>query len=399
MENNLINVRDLLRYRTVEELIEAAERHYKEFANGEYLLAKPLVSIEEAPEHLIYSATLIQGLQLLTGMTVLDFGSGGCYLSRMLNQLGCAVISLDVSPTALEFGKKLTEIHPIIGSQPEHRFLLFDGRKIDLPDECVDRIVCMDSFHHIPNQQEILGEMSRVLKNGGIAGFCEPGPTHSLTPEAQYQMKVNRLIENDIVVEEIFEYAKLAGFTDLQLAIFPPKPCFIALDHFNAAISSGMLPQDFTNLVIHEMIHHRTFYLYKGKTTIDASDSSIKTGLLADIRINCKSIILKEMEKIEFEATIANISDKIWLPSGSKRGCVNLGVHLMNRETMVNERDYRQAISQNKVFPGETLALTFEIAAPLAGHYTMVFDLVSEYVTWFEWVGSKTVTLDLDVNK
>jgi ubiquinone/menaquinone biosynthesis C-methylase UbiE len=31
----------------------------------------------------------------------------------------------------------------------------------------MDRIICHDGFHHIPNQAEIISELARVLKPGG----------------------------------------------------------------------------------------------------------------------------------------------------------------------------------------------------------------------------------------
>ena len=62
-------------------------------------------------------------------------------------------ISVDVSRHALEIGKKLFDYHPIpAGSISEPVFLPFDGYMIDLESESVDRIVCNDGFHHVPNQ-------------------------------------------------------------------------------------------------------------------------------------------------------------------------------------------------------------------------------------------------------
>jgi len=53
---------------------------------------------------------------------------------------------------------------------------------IDLPDASVDRVVCFDSFHHIPNSGKSSRNSAGVLKPGGIAGFSEPGRHHSTPP-------------------------------------------------------------------------------------------------------------------------------------------------------------------------------------------------------------------------
>ena len=102
---------------------------------------------------------------------MLDFGAGSCWASRWLSQLGMEVIALDVSKTALKIGEELYVRLPVIGESPRHRFLVSDGHRIDLADDSLDRIVCLDTFHHLLNPDEILREMYRVLRPGGIAGF------------------------------------------------------------------------------------------------------------------------------------------------------------------------------------------------------------------------------------
>src|SRR5437879_5980673 len=83
------------------------------------------------------------------GAVVLDFGAGSCWTSRYLSQLGCRVIALDVSPTALRYGQELYARQPLIGDRPAPRFLQFDGKRIDVEDASVDRILCLDAFHHV----------------------------------------------------------------------------------------------------------------------------------------------------------------------------------------------------------------------------------------------------------
>src|SRR6185369_11221284 len=105
-----------------------------------------------APHYLYNLGFLLAGLQLARTMRVLDFGAGTCWLSRHLNEMGCLTVSLDPSPAALELGRKLFEQYPPVGGcLAEPLFLQFDGHRIELDDESVDRIVCHDSFHHVPN--------------------------------------------------------------------------------------------------------------------------------------------------------------------------------------------------------------------------------------------------------
>ena len=93
------------------------------------------------------------------------------------------------------------------------KFLVFDGHTIDLPDGSVDWILCFDAFHHVPNPAEVIAEFARVLRPGGMAGFSEPGPHHSQTEQSQAEMRNFKVLENDLVVEDLERYALAAGFT------------------------------------------------------------------------------------------------------------------------------------------------------------------------------------------
>ncbi|UCB45480.1 MAG: hypothetical protein JSV25_14930, partial [Spirochaetota bacterium] len=83
------------------------------------LMSKPFSSTLEMPQLLYRMGLLLAGLRLGKSMVVLDFGAGSCWFSRFLNQLQCITISVDVSETALELGKKLFERLPIIGEYLE----------------------------------------------------------------------------------------------------------------------------------------------------------------------------------------------------------------------------------------------------------------------------------------
>ena len=66
--------------------------------------------------------------------------------------------------------------HPL--SQPDYdvEFLLFDGRKINLPDASVDGIMYLSAFHHVPNPDVIVSKFARILIPWGMTGLNKPGP-------------------------------------------------------------------------------------------------------------------------------------------------------------------------------------------------------------------------------
>ncbi|HKS30360.1 MAG TPA: class I SAM-dependent methyltransferase [Pyrinomonadaceae bacterium] len=396
---DFIDVRQLIKALSVEELNKSAEEYFAQLNAWEHHLAKPFADIIETPELLVSFSHLLQGLSLSPGMTVLDFGAGSCWSSYLLTQLGCEVAALDVSKTALEIGRELYKRHPPFGNQPEPQFLHFDGHAFDLDDESVDRVVCVDAFHHVANTEQVLKEMARVLKQGGIAAFYEPGPRHSHTPQAQYEMRMNRVIENDIDVREIWQSARAAGFTDIKLSVFSPKTFLLSMHEFDQFMDGESMDSRYAAETRAFMQHHRCFFLHKGEAGL--LDSRQRSGLSAEITVEMASSRTKEGEPFAARVTVKNIGTSIWLPTSSPKGPVHLGTHLLGADGLLINRDYsRHHLTPGEgrpIEPNETVSLEARVPAPPAGKYILEFDLVSEYVCWFENNGSRVVKVEVEV--
>ena len=226
---------DIIARHSVEELIETADEYYRGIADPTALMSRPFAYLHEAPVMLQNLGALLAGLQLGKTMTVLEFGAGTCWLSRCLAQLNCQPICCDASKAALDIGRRLFAEHPLIGPTVfAPVFLPFDGHRIELDDESVDRIVCFDALHHVPNVDEVMGELGRVLREGGIAGFSEPGRDHSRSAQAQYEMRDHRVLENDIDLRAIFAAARDAGFTQLTARV--ANDLEVSVDHYQAIV-------------------------------------------------------------------------------------------------------------------------------------------------------------------
>ncbi len=214
----LISPQDLIDRFTVDEHMAFADAYFEGRDDHAYLYQKPFYHPQDCASGVSNLGYLLSGLRLESGMHVLDFAAGSCWLSRILLQLGCQVTSMDASSKALEVGRKLIEAYPPIKSANLFpTFKVFDGERIDLPDNSVDRVAVFDAFHHVPNTQTVLKEFWRVLKPDGIVGMSEPGRHHSKSEASQYEMRQFNVIENDFVLETIWEQAQLAGFVDIQI--------------------------------------------------------------------------------------------------------------------------------------------------------------------------------------
>jgi len=390
-----ISVKALIDRYTVEELNQCAEEYFARLTNWDRLLAKPFASSNDAIHLLVQTSYLLQGLDLYPGMRVLDFGAGPGWASNILNQMGLEVTSLDVSATALKIGAQLSLRHRVFGEQPPHHFVHFDGHHIDLTDESVDRIFCLDAFHHVPNQQQVLAEMNRVLTNGGIAGFAEPGPEHSKDPSSQLEMRNFKVIENDIVLDDILRLARQVGFTDMKISIGSTYPLRVGFDDFTRFPNDKRVATEYLQSTAHRIRNFPIFFLYKGESSVE--DSRNMAGLVAEIDVP-PSVTVERGVPFMIRATFRNASTKYWLRSGEPPGSVNIGyfVHNLSASAKVGV-EFRSHLSDTGVKPGQSVTVDIEIGALDAGRYRVDIDLVSEHVRWFQANGCRIASVSVVV--
>ena len=392
-------MRQLIDARSIEEHCRLAEEYFAKLEDKTHHLAKPYGTPDETPQLLTNFAVVLQGLSLCPGMTVLEFGAGTCWASHALTQLGCAVIAADVSATALQLGRELFARHPPFGNRPAPRFLHFDGHRLDLPDQSVDRIICLDAFHHLPNPEQVLAEFGRVLVDGGIAGFAEPGPEHSKSAQSQYEMRTHGVIENNVEMDEISRAASMAGFTDLKLAVFNANAFHLSLDEFEDFLRGGRSSKRYVEATQTFLKNQRNFFLYKGEPR--PRDSRYRLGLTAKIEISPTSIRVKEKEPISLKAIVTNTSDAIWLPRSAGLGAVLLGCHVYHANGEVFRRSFHwEALTPDEgrlISPGERVELDMNLPALPAGNYTLEFDMVSNDVCWFAVNGSQVTRAAVEV--
>ena len=398
---DLINVKDLLEQLSIEELNETAENYFASIEDSTYHLKKPFTNPSETAEILTNFSQLILGMNLLPGMSLIDFGSGSCWSTRFFSQLGLETTALDVSPSALEIGKKLFEKLPIIGKYKRPTFLNYDGKVFPIQDDSIDRIACIDAFHHVPNQEEVLSEFFRVLKPNGLVGFVEPGPTHSTSPQSQYEMKTFKVIENDIFIEDIWQESKKIGFSDIEIAIYNPLSFKVGLNDFNRFIRGFGPKKQYLHQTQSQMSLRRTFFLHKGMPIV--KDSRVPEGLKARIRIKLNEQTIGTKGMIRGEAAIKNIGSSLWRSSDDAYGPVNLGVHLFKEDGSLVNNDFVRIslpkLGMEGIQPGAEIKFDISLVAPeCSGSYLLEFDLVSEMVTWFGIMGSKTQKIGISVN-
>lgn len=99
-----------------------------------------------------------------SGQTILDLGCGNGRLLNSLQDFQLNYFGLDNSPELLNFAKVL---HPELAD----KFICAEMFDLPYSDNQFDVIVCLATFHHLPNlelRQKALAEMHRVLKPQGL---------------------------------------------------------------------------------------------------------------------------------------------------------------------------------------------------------------------------------------
>jgi len=393
-----VDVRALIEQTGIDDLNRRAEEYFSTLKNWDHHLAKPFNNPEETPSLLTGVATLLQGLRPAAGMTVLEFGAGTGWLSRFMTQLGCRVILLDVSPSALTIARELYERQPIVGDRPRPQFLTFDGRHIDLPDQSIDRIVSFHAFHHVPNPETVLREFGRLLRPGGIAGFVEPGPRHSLDPQSQFEMRAYRVVENDIDVHALWRAALTCGFSDLKLAVHHAPPFLVSLSEFEDFLADSGAGEPWVNSTRTYLRHVRTFFLLK--TGVERLDSRSVGALACRIDAVVADRSGVGQQPVSIDATVRNTGTGVWLTAESEYGGVALGAHLYDESGKLIAFDLvRQRLTEplREVVPGEVVTCRLTIPPLPAGRYVVELDCVASKVIWFSQVGSEPVRLTIDI--
>ena len=393
-DGSLIDPKDVIRQYSVEELNQTSDEYYRQMQDPDLSLRKPFAAVDETPEMLENLGALIGGLHLGRAMTVLDFGAGTCWLSRLIAQLNCAVICCDPSAAALAIGRRFFDAHPPLGRELlPTQFLPFDGHRLEIADDSVDRIICFDAFHHVPNQPEVLREFGRVLRPGGIAGFSEPGRYHSRAPQSQYDMRNHRVLENDIDLNEIFSFAEPAGFTRLSVRVL--NDLAISLDQYNTVFDSataGLEVRTATWGRMHETMLNRTvFFLHKGELRPDSRGHG---GLAHRMSVSPETVRCRVGEPVTLAFTITNTGTAHWLNRAPWIfGLVRLACHLYDEHGALMNEDYFRSELPTAVAPGETVQMTVTVPLNERRPCSLMFDLVAEGVRWFEKAGSRPVVV------
>jgi len=114
---------------------------------------------------------LLISLNIKKNIHFLDIGCGTGYAmgeaAKLVDFKG-QFYGVDLSPKMVEKAKRNFQ------RNGNFHFLLTNAESIPLHDDYFDTIICTNSFHHYLHPGKALGEMYRLLKNGGKVYILDP---------------------------------------------------------------------------------------------------------------------------------------------------------------------------------------------------------------------------------
>lgn len=373
---------------------EAEEARFQHIADEDASFNKPFNEVKLAPLHLYRLGLTLSALELGPQDVVLDFGAGTCWLSAMLNRMDVKTVSLDISATAIELGRRSFALDRRQRLDLDPEFCTYDGHHLPFDDGRFDAIICYDSFHHLANQEEILREMYRVTGKHGRVVFCEPLRGHRTDALSVLEMEAFGVLERDIDLPALEKTARRIGFEELVLKPYAQTPDDELVGNSllnNLAFSMKEAGKRYLE-------HYSVFYLKKG--TSGVFDSNHPGRLAAEVKLPVDTWTVDPGELRSLSVEVVNVGDTTWLAESHPRGgYVTLGCQHLDGDRRLVDRDFRRFELAENVLPGSSWSENLEIAVPQQpGVHFLKFDMVDERLCWFEERGSQPALLEVRVN-
>jgi len=101
----------------------------------------------------------------------LDLGCGPGGFLKIISPLVKSIIGADITPIFIDECQKIIDTHNI---QNASTVLLGADPKLPFPDNYFDKVLMVDTIHHLENPAFTISEVTRVLKSNGLLIIIEP---------------------------------------------------------------------------------------------------------------------------------------------------------------------------------------------------------------------------------
>jgi ubiquinone/menaquinone biosynthesis C-methylase UbiE len=151
-------------------------------------------------------ATLIRWLEAAPGERILDVGCGDGSNAVTIARVGASVVGIDVNSERLALataGKRSSLVE----------FRRMDAADLAFEDESFDRVVSFCGIEHFPNDEQVLAELHRVLRPGGILALSADSLSNPEVTESERAAHRTRYAAYTLYTPEIVrDKLSRAGF-------------------------------------------------------------------------------------------------------------------------------------------------------------------------------------------
>jgi ubiquinone/menaquinone biosynthesis C-methylase UbiE len=188
---------------------------------GRAAVAKGLTSADRDQRQ--RPAELVQAIGVKAGMTVADVGTGVGYMLPYLSAVagsGGKVLGEDIFDDFLDKARAtskqagLTNVSFVKGTE----------KSANLPENSVDVILALDSYHHFNFPQDMLASFKAALKPGGRLAIVEYYKREGAMSGGKGALTHIRLDDKDVIKE-----VEAAGFALIEEHEHIPKSQYVAL--------------------------------------------------------------------------------------------------------------------------------------------------------------------------
>lgn len=200
--------------------------------------AVPTVWMLRNPFKIHEYVEVVAGAGLAPGQTVLDLGCGKGFQTQIMARSCGRAIGLDVSPG------KIAEARRFLAHSCVERKVEFLAGKIEeagLPAASLDRVVSFCVLEHIPNLDQVLAELVRLLKPGGEMHVSVDALASIRDPELLARHRREHFVVEYFTPETLRARLERAGFDVGEIR--PIMTGEFAREQFEARISRS----DFTH--------------------------------------------------------------------------------------------------------------------------------------------------------
>ncbi len=129
------------------------------------------------------AAQIIECLELLTDLDLatldcIDIGCGSGGISYHLAPAFRSVTGVDPEPWQ--------RWEEFTAEQPNLRFLEASIDSLDIADDSIDIVICNQVYEHVPSPTQLIAQVHRILKPGGICYFAGPNLLYPIEPHVHW---------------------------------------------------------------------------------------------------------------------------------------------------------------------------------------------------------------------